>query len=97
MSDLHDQVLDDEGDGRITMQVEGGRVFADYRREEDTLLVTHVEADPALRGKGAAPQFMKALAERARGRGERIRPLCSYAAVWFTRHPEYDDVLSRGF
>jgi hypothetical protein len=97
MNVIEDRPSGTEGLGRLHMNFEGGEVFADYRREADTWMITYVEADRALRNTGAAGQFMTALAERARGRHERIRPLCSYAAHWFTRHPEYDDVLSRGW
>jgi hypothetical protein len=95
--ELRDEQTGGEGLGRLHMDFDGGEVFADYRREVDTLMVTYVQADPPLRGTGAAAEFMKALAERARARDEQIRPLCSYAAVWFTRHPEYEDVVNRGF
>ncbi|HWU52683.1 MAG TPA: N-acetyltransferase [Tahibacter sp.] len=32
----------------------------------------------------------------ARAEGWRIRPLCSYARVWFERHPEQADLLWQG-
>jgi predicted GNAT family acetyltransferase len=67
-------------------------VFADYAVQGTTRLILHVEADPALRGTGAAGQFMQALAEHARAEGLKLAPRCSYAVAWLKRHPEFDDV-----
>ncbi|HYF21802.1 MAG TPA: GNAT family N-acetyltransferase [Caulobacteraceae bacterium] len=84
--------------GRFVLPMDEGRVFADYTRETDTLLITHVEADPKLRGTGAADRFMRELVGHARQEGLKLRPLCSYAAAWMTRHPdESKDVLGTGF
>jgi len=67
-------------------------VFADYAVQGTTRAILHVEADPALRGTGAAGQFMQALAEHARAEGLKLAPRCSYAVAWLKRHPEFDDV-----
>lgn len=69
-------------------------VYADYAVQGDTRVILHVEADPALRGGGAAGQFMQSLAVHARAEGLKLQPRCSYAVVWHRRHPEYDDVLA---
>ena len=69
-------------------------VFADYAIQGDTRLILHVEADPHLRGGGAAGRFMQALAEHARAEGLKLAPRCSYAVAWLKRHPEYEDVLA---
>lgn len=69
-------------------------VFADYAVQDKTRVILHVEADPALRGGGAAGQFMQALAGHARAEGLKLQPRCSYAVLWHRRHPEYDDVLA---
>lgn len=67
-------------------------VFADYAVQGQTRAILHVEADPALRGTGAASQFMRALAGHARVEGLKLTPRCSYAAAWLKRHPEFDDL-----
>ncbi|HEY0600489.1 GNAT family N-acetyltransferase [Brevundimonas sp.] len=69
-------------------------VFADYAVQGGTRVILHVEADPALRGGGAAGSFMRSLAEHARAEGLKLAPRCSYAVVWLKRHPEYDDVVA---
>lgn len=67
-------------------------VFADYAAQGTTRVILHVEAEPALRGTGAAGSFMQALAEHARAEGLKLAPRCSYAVAWLKRHPEFDDL-----
>ena len=57
-------------------------------------MILHVEADPALRGTGAAGTFMQSLAEHARAERLKLAPRCSYAVLWLKRHAEYDDVMA---
>ena len=77
---------DPDGESRL--------VFADYAVQGDTRAILHVEADPALRGSGAAGQFMQSLADHARTEGLKMTPRCSYAVAWFKRHKDYEDVLA---
>lgn len=69
-------------------------VFADYATQGDTRIILHVEADPALRGTGAAERFMRALSEHARADKLKLTPRCSYAVAWLKRHPEFSDILA---
>ncbi len=80
---------------RLEMDEDGQVVFARYRRQGGRLIIDHVEAPPALRGTGASGRFMEALADDARAAGERIVPLCRYAAVWLDRHPQHGDLVDR--
>jgi uncharacterized protein len=92
MNALHDEPRD-AGEGRLTQKFEHGLVFAEYRRDGEAVIVLHVEADPALRGTGAAGRFMTSVVDWARANDHQIDPHCAYAAFWFARHPEAADVL----
>ncbi len=70
------------------------RVWADYATQGDTRAILHVEAEDALRGTGAAAQFMQSLADHARHEKLKLTPRCSYAVAWFKRHPDQGDVLA---
>ena len=95
MTDLRDVVASQRFEQGFTDGVgETRTVFADYAVQGDTRGILHVEADPALRGSGAAGQFMQALAEHARAQQLKLAPRCSYAVAWLKRHPEYDDVVA---
>ena len=65
-------------------------VWAEYAVRGHARVILHVEADPALRGSGAAGRFMQTLAEHARAEGLKLAPRCSYAVAWLKRHPEFD-------
>ncbi|KJV38168.1 acetyltransferase [Brevundimonas sp. KM4] len=69
-------------------------VWADYAVKGDARIILHVEAEPSLRGSGAAGRFMQSLADHARQTGLKLFPRCSYAVAWHKRHPDYDDVLA---
>ncbi len=71
---------------RYELEEEGYLAWADYQRSGERLVIPHVEADPALRGKGSAGRLMVRVAQTARAEGLRIVPLCSYAAAWLKRN-----------
>jgi predicted GNAT family acetyltransferase len=76
-------------------ETENGKlVFADYRIRDGHYALVHVEADPELRGTGAAPRLMEAIAAHARANGLKLQPRCSYAVAWFRRHPEAKDLIA---
>ncbi len=87
------QVTDQPARQRFELEEEGKLAFASYRREANLLIIPHVEADPALRGRGAAGRLMAGMLEIVRSRGEKVRPVCGYAAAWIQRHPEYHDLV----
>ncbi len=83
-------VVDNAAAHRFELEEQGQTAFADYRREEGMLVVTHVEAAPALRGTGAAGRLMEGLLQQAASRGERVLPLCAYADAYMRRHKAWD-------
>jgi len=82
------ELRDDAARQRLEMVEQGQVVFANYRRDGQRMFIDHVEAPIALRGTGAAGRFMEALASAARRDGQKLIPICSYAAAWLARHPE---------
>jgi uncharacterized protein len=87
------QVTDQPDRQRFELVEEGKLAFANYRREGNLLIIPHVEADPALRGRGTAGRLMAGMLEIVRSRGKKVRPLCGYAAAWIQRHPDYHDLV----
>ena len=78
---------------RFEWTEDGKLAFADYQIINGVLILPHVEADPALRGKGTAARLMTAVLDLARERAWKVRPVCGYAAVFIQRHPAYQDLL----
>ncbi|MFS2014424.1 GNAT family N-acetyltransferase [Azospirillum sp. CT11-132] len=86
-------VTDNRAMNRFELAVGNQTVFADYRRNGQTLVISYVEAPPSLRGTGAAGRLMAGVVETARTEGLKIVPLCSYAALWIRRN-RHDDLLA---
>jgi predicted GNAT family acetyltransferase len=85
--------MDNPAQGRFELMEEGRLAVADYREVGGVLVLPHVEADPALRGRGAAGRLMTGVLEIARERGLKVRPICGYAVAFIQRHPEYHGLL----
>lgn len=76
---------------------EGGQlrlVYANYADEDGARLILRVEAEPELRGTGAASRFMQTVADQARMDGLKLRPICPFARAWFGKNENYADVLA---
>ncbi|HWD29106.1 MAG TPA: GNAT family N-acetyltransferase [Rhizomicrobium sp.] len=78
---------------RFELKEDGLTAFATYHRNHLHVVIPHVEAPPALRGKGTAGRLMEGIVARARAEGFKITPTCSYAFAWFRRHKDAQDVL----
>lgn len=87
-------VVDNAAKNRFELVEEGLLAFADYRRRDGVLAITHVEADPALRGKGAAGRLMEGMLALIRADGLKVRPLCPYAVAYIARRPEFQDLIA---
>ena len=79
---------------RFVAEVDGWTSECSYRRDGDVVLMTHTGVPPALEGRGIAAALVAAALDWARREGLRVRPLCSYVAVYLRRHPEYRDLLA---
>lgn len=58
------------------------------------MVILHTGVPPELGGRGIAAQLTEAALAAARENGWKVRPRCSYAAAYFKRHPEYNDLLA---
>ncbi|HET7084529.1 MAG TPA: GNAT family N-acetyltransferase [Rhizomicrobium sp.] len=86
-------MIDNTEQGRFEREENGLLAWAEYRVRDGKYHIPHVEADPSLRGTGAAGRLMQDIVDHARGQKLVIEPRCSYARAWFARHPEAKDVL----
>jgi uncharacterized protein len=88
---MHD-VIDNRELHRFELVEQGQTAFADYRVEDDRIILSHVEAPVGLRGTGAAARLMEGVLAIIRERGMKVSPVCTYAAAWLSRHPEFVDL-----
>ncbi len=81
------EIFTDNSDAaRFELEVGEHLAHARYRREPGKLVVLYVEADPALRGGGAAARLMAKVAAVAEAEERKIVPVCGYAAIWLKRN-----------
>jgi hypothetical protein len=68
--------------------------IADYQLDGSTLVVPHVETDPAMRGQGMADRLMRGMLDDLRAREMTIIPVCHFAASFLRDHPDDADLLA---
>lgn len=88
---------DHQTHGRYLVRLADGSVAEmTYRRPRPGVMaIDHTEVPPAHRGRGIALMLVEAAIGDARSQGFRIVPLCSYVAVAFRRHPEWEDLRAQ--
>lgn len=86
-------MIDNTDKQRFELVENGLTAFAQYRHHDNRYIITHVEADPALRGTGTAGRLMDGIVALAREKNLQIVPRCTYAVAWFKRHTDAADVL----
>lgn len=78
---------------RFTTVVEGLEAEVTYHYDGEILVINHTGVPRPLEGRGIASELVRAAFEFARDTGTRVRPACSYAALWVQRHKQYADLL----
>ncbi|MBR8657023.1 N-acetyltransferase [Achromobacter sp. Marseille-Q0513] len=94
MTTLPISVTHDAGHSRFTAIVDGVPCVLDYQLQDGIMSIVHTGVPPEVGGRGIAAELTRHALETARAQGWRVRPLCSYAAVYMRRHPEYNDLLA---
>ncbi|UDF03451.1 GNAT family N-acetyltransferase [Asticcacaulis sp. AND118] len=86
-------IIDNTAQSRFELTRDGYVAYADYHLQGEVLNIDYVFAPPELRGSGAAGELMKGIVAAARTRGQKIHPICGYAAAWLKRSSESYDLL----
>lgn len=82
------------GRGRYVMYLPDGTEgeMTYLRRDAVTIIADHTGVPPQYRGQGIAEKLVAAAMDDARGKGQKIVPVCSYVVAQFRRHPEWADL-----
>lgn len=67
----------------------------DYIQDGKNFVITHVGVHPELRGQGVAGRIVQVGLEHAKENALRVVPMCSYAAAYIRRHPEYVELTKQ--
>jgi len=89
------EVSHNEAEKRFEIWIEGHLSKLDYIQDGDTFVITHVGVPPEFRGLGLAGRITQAALEYARAKSLRVIPMCSYAAAYIRRNPQYSELTRR--
>ena len=88
----------------MEFQKETGRIYAEkdgeliaeitFPEEDGVAVIDHTFVDDSLRGQGVANQLLQAAAQELRAQGRKTKTSCWYAAQWFAKHPQEQDLLA---
>ena len=86
------EVIHNRGEARFETWIEGYLSKLDYLQDGKNFVITHVGVYPSLRGQGIAGRLVEVSLAYARENSLRVIPMCSYAAAYIRRHPEYTEL-----
>lgn len=89
------EITQNEGEHRFETWIDGRLSKLEYIQDGRNFVITHVGVHPDLRGQGVAGKITQAGIEYAKNNSLRVVPMCSYAAAYIRRHPEYAELTKQ--
>jgi predicted GNAT family acetyltransferase len=86
------EVVHNPAENRFETWIDGNLSKLDYIQDGKNFVITHVGVHPSLRGQGVAGRIVEVCLAYARENSLRVIPMCSYAAAFIRRHPEYAEL-----
>ena len=75
--------------------IDGHLSKLDYILDGKNFVITHVGVYPEHRGQGIAAKIVEAALQHARENALRVIPMCSYAAAYIRRNPQYMELTDQ--
>ena len=89
------QVTHDPDKKRFETWIDNQLSKLDYIQDGKNFVITHVGVHPSLRGHGVAGKIVETGLKYAKENSLRVVPMCSYAAAYIRRHPEYAELTKQ--
>ena len=89
------KVTHNEAENTFETSVDGHLCKLDYMRDGNNFIIEHVGVYPEFRGQGVAGKIMEVSLEYARKNSLRVIPMCSYAAYYIRKNPQYMELTSQ--
>ena len=89
------EVTHNEVENRFEVWIDGYLSKLDYIQDEKNFVITHVGVYPEHRGQGVAGKIVETGLEYAKQNSLRVVPMCSYAAAYIRRNPQYMELTSQ--
>ena len=92
------EVVDNPDKSRYELRLAGRLIgLAAYRRRNGRIAFTHTEVDESCEGRGFGSRLAAGALEDARQAGLAVVPLCPFIAHYIEQHPEYEQLVARGY
>ena len=89
------EVTHNEAEHRFEAWIDGLLSKLDYIQDGKNFVISHVGVHPELRIQGIAGKIVQAGLEYARQNSLRVIPMCSYAAAYIRRNPQYAELMNQ--
>lgn len=89
------EVTHNEADHRFEVWIEGLLSKLDYIQDGKNFVIAHVGVHPELRNQGLAAKIVQTALEYAKQNSLRVIPMCSYAAAYIRRNPQYAELTNQ--
>ncbi len=95
-SEINVEIADHPEQNRYELRHNGEVVgFVDYSlRDDEVMVIPHVEVVPRLRGQGHSEPFLDEVLADVAGRRLKVVPLCGYAAAHIRARPALAHLLA---
>lgn len=89
------EVTHNEADHTFEVWIDGYLSKLEYIQDGKNFVITHVGVYPELRGQGIAGKIVEAGLRYAKQNSLRVVPMCSYAAAFIRRNPQYLELTNQ--
>ena len=88
-------VIHNKADHTFEVWIDGHLSKLDYIQDAKNFVIAHVGVYPELRGQGIAGRIVEVSLQYAKQNSLRVIPMCSYAAAYIRRNPQYLELTSQ--
>src|SRR5512138_3553108 len=89
------EVIHNPSEHRFETWIDGYLSKLDYIQDGKNFVITHVGVYPEHRGQGVAGKIVEAGLQYAKHNSLRVIPMCSYAAAYIRRNPQYIELTEQ--
>ena len=82
---------------RFEVLIDDKIAMIEYIRAQNKVYLTHTEVPTELEGKGIASSMVKQVLQQIKDEGLELVPLCPFVAAYLKRHPEWKEILAKGY
>lgn len=83
------EIIHNPANQAFEVWIDGHLSKLDYLQDAKNFVITHVGVYPEHRGQGIAAKIVESGLQYARENSLRVIPMCSYAAAYIRRNPQY--------